>query len=165
MKEYLDFLTSKKQKLVDSGFEVKDLNVNLFPFQNHIVAKSLLKGKYAVFADCGLGKTLMQLEWAFRVMLHTNRPVLILAPLAVTGQTIQEGEKFDIPVIEYMPEMYSNYDLPPSIYITNYEQLDNVPADEFSGIVLDESSILKNFEGATRTLIIEMFAQTPYKLA
>lgn len=167
MKSYLEFLESKKQNISDVGFEIdpSELNVNMFPFQKDIISKGLRKGRYAVFADCGLGKTLMQLEWANQVTKRTNMPVLILAPLAVSGQTIGEGEKFGIDVIQFEPEMAMNSELPPQIFITNYEQLENVPADMFSGIVLDESSILKNFEGATRNLIIECFANTPYKLA
>lgn len=165
MNEYLKFLESKKQRIQDSGFKVDKLNSNLFPFQEYIVRKALKKGRYAIFADCGLGKTLMQLSWAHEVVKYTNKPVLILAPLAVSGQTIQEGRKFGIEVIELLPEMYAMHETPEGIYITNYEQLDNINTDDFAGVVLDESSILKNFEGATRELIIDCFKNTPYKLA
>jgi hypothetical protein len=165
MNDYLQFLESKKQRMIDSGFTVGELNTNLFPFQEYIVRKALKKGRYAIFADCGLGKTLMQLSWANEVVKHTDKPVLILAPLAVSGQTIQEGKKFGIEVIELLPEMYAMHETPSAIYITNYEQLDNINCDDFAGIVLDESSILKNFEGATKELIIESFKDTPYKLA
>jgi len=161
MTEYLQFLESKKQRINDSGFTVGELNTNLFPFQEYIVRKALKKGRYAIFADCGLGKTLMQLSWAEEVAEYTNKPVLILAPLAVSGQTIQEGKKFGIEVIELTNSIDVNK---PNIYITNYEQLDNVDTSLFSGIVLDESSILKNFEGATKELIIHLFKDTPYKL-
>jgi superfamily II DNA or RNA helicase len=86
--EYQEFLEKKKITHSDSGFECGELNINLFDFQRHIVKTALKKGKYAIFADCGLGKTLMQLEWARNVSKHTNKPVLILAPLAVSQQTI-----------------------------------------------------------------------------
>lgn len=130
----------------------------MFEFQKFIVTRALRAGKYAIFADCGLGKTLMQIEWARQVHKHTNKPVLILAPLAVTGQTIKEGAKFGIHVSKYD-------DTIKPIQISNYEQLENIDCSRFSGIVLDESSILKNFDGATKKIILEQFAKTPYKLA
>ena len=165
MKDYLQFLETKKKSITDSGFTTETLNPLLKDFQSHIVRIALKKGRYAIFADCGLGKTFMQLEWAYRVMMHTNKPVLILAPLAVSAQTIQEGTKFGIEVFEYLPEIYT-MDMPMGIYITNYEQIENISnVDDFVGIVLDESSILKNFEGATKELIIDTFKNTPYKLA
>lgn len=157
---YQEFIESKRKTHIYSGFNISehDLNEFMFPFQKFIVRRALNAGKYAIFADCGLGKTLMQLEWANRVSINTSKPVLILAPLAVSGQTISEGIKFGIPVIRY------NGSSAP-IQITNYEQLDNIDCSIFSGIVLDESSILKNFEGATKTKILESFKLTPYKLA
>ena len=164
---YEEFLKSKVKRHNQSGFEVPDswLNDSLFNFQKFIVKRALNAGKYAIFADCGLGKTFMQLEWAKCVSSHTNKPVLILAPLAVSGQTISEGKKFHIEVMRYHPEMYAMNDTPSGIYVTNYEQLDNINTDDFAGVVLDESSILKNFEGATKKLILECFKDTPYKLA
>jgi len=164
--EYLEFLKSKNKTTVESGFEIQDeyLNAKLFEFQKFIVKKAIKAGKYAIFADCGLGKTFMQLEWASLVATQTQMPVLILAPLAVVGQTIKQGEMFGIEVFEY------NFDATPclnepAIFITNYEQLENIDCSIFGGIALDESSILKNFEGATKELIIEKFLHTPYKLA
>lgn len=161
MNDYQIFLESKKKRINDAGFTVDetDLNPHLFDFQRHIVKTALRKGRYAIFADCGLGKTLMQLEWARHVVEHSGQPVLILCPLAVAGQTIQEGAKFGIEVNRY------ECMLRPAIYVLNYDQLENVNPDDFAGVVLDESSILKNFEGKTRTAIIEGFADTPYKLA
>ena len=156
MNDYTEFLKQKEKTIIKSGFEPKELNSNLFPFQEFIVRRALISGKYAIFADCGLGKTLMQLEWANQVSRHTNKPVLILAPLAVAGQTIKEGQKFGIEVNKYGSGM---------IQITNYEQLENIDCSQFSGVVLDESSILKNFSGVYRNLIIENFDKTPYKLA
>lgn len=163
--EYLEFLKKKIKRVQESGFETKTFNENLFPFQKFIVGRALKAGKYAIFADCGLGKTIMQLDWALRVSNHTDKPVLILAPLAVAGQTINEGKKFGIEVIKLLPEMYAMDKTPNGIYISNYEQLDNINTDDFSGIVLDESSILKNFEGAIKKNILEAFQDTPYKLA
>ena len=162
--EYKEFLESKQKRIIESGFEVNKLNNNLFPFQEFIVKRALKAGKYAIFADCGLGKTLMQLVWAYEVANYTNKPVLILAPLAVSGQTIKEGIKFGIDVYKYnindLPCINEN-----RIFISNYEQLENIDCSIFSGIVLDESSILKNFEGATKKLIIDNFKNIPYKLA
>jgi DNA modification methylase len=159
-KSYLEFLEKKQKNYILSGFQINEneLNTNLFPFQKFIVKRALKAGKYAIFADCGLGKTLMQLEWANQVSRYTNKPVLILAPLAVSGQTIKEGDKFNIKVTKYN----GSQDL---IQISNYEQLDNIDYSLFSGIVLDESSILKNFEGSIKKSIIDNFKNTPYKLA
>jgi DNA modification methylase len=156
---YEEFLKSKIKDRIESGFDIEQLNENLFPFQEFIVKRALSAGKYAIFADCGLGKTIMQLEWAHRVVEHTEKPVLILAPLAVSGQTISEGDKFSIRVEKF------NRQKDPGVYITNYEQLENIDCSIFSGIVLDESSILKNFEGKRRKLIIDNFKRTPFKLA
>lgn len=162
MQDYIEFLQSKIKRVYEVGFDVdpETLNKNLFDFQRYIVAKAVKMGKYAVFADCGLGKTLIQLEWARLVSEHTQSPVLILCPLAVAGQTIKEGEKFGIP-IERLKSDVSGV----GVYITNYDQLDNVNASQFSGVVLDESGILKNYEGSTKNLIIDFFQHTPYKLA
>jgi len=151
--DYKSFLRQKQKSIVHSGFEIteSELNSLLFPFQKFIVKRALKAGKYAVFADCGLGKTFMQLEWAFQVTNYTKGKVLILAPLAVVEQTIQEASHFNISL--------------DNIDVRNYEQLDNIDCSIYSGIVLDESSILKNFEGATKKLILDSFAKTPYKLA
>jgi DNA modification methylase len=151
--EYSEFLKAKQKSIIHSGFEIaeSELNPLLFPFQKFIIKRALKAGKYAIFADCGLGKTFMQLEWANQVSKKTNKPVLILAPLAVKGQTIKEMAHFNIP---------SDF-----IEVWNYEQLDNLDCNKYSGIVLDESSILKNFTGVYKNLIIEKFANTPFKLA
>lgn len=164
--EYTEFLQKKIKTLEHSGFErdVSELNHYLFPFQKNIVQKALKASKYAIFADCGLGKTLMQLEWAHQVSCETERPVLILCPLAVSGQTISEGNKFGIDVYRYdnnTPPCNNE----PDIFIINYEQLDNIDISVFAGVVLDESSILKSFTGVTKNLIIDKFKNTLYKLA
>jgi DNA modification methylase len=159
-KEYLEFLETKQKNHVYSGFDIdeSELNDMLFPFQKFCVKRALKAGKYAFFQDCGLGKTCQQLEWSKHVNKKTNKPVLILAPLAVSGQTIKEGKKFHIDVCKY-----DGSNAP--IQISNYEQLENIDTSIFGGIVLDESSILKNFEGATKKLILDLFKDTPYKLA
>jgi hypothetical protein len=148
---YEDFIEQKVSTVKESGFDATDLSNHLFEFQSFIVKRALKKGRYAIFADCGLGKTIMQLEWAVQVAKHTNSKVLILAPLAVTSQTEQEAVKF-------------GYDLS-MIDIYNYEKLHNIDPTIYAGIVLDESSILKNFEGKIKKQIIDSFSDTPYKLA
>lgn len=157
--DYQEFLLKKQKTIIKSGFDIDDLLLNpvLFEFQRFIVKRALKAGKYAIFADCGLGKTFMQLEWANQVSRHTNKPVLILAPLAVTGQTIKEASRFNINA--------GRIDSQSPIHVINYEQLQNLDCSIYSGVVLDESSILKNFEGATKSIILESFAKTPYKLA
>jgi DNA modification methylase len=159
--DYKEFLQSKQKRIAEAGFKVDESQLNsfLFDFQRHIVTKALKMGRYAIFADCGLGKTLMQLEWARNVSNHTNGAVLILTPLAVSGQTIKEGSKFGIRIERYSGQTAHG------LYVTNYEQLENINCSVFSGVVLDESSILKTFTGATKKLIIERFGRTPYKLA
>ena len=159
--KYEQFLMQKIVRFQACGFDVSEdsLNPALFDFQRYIVALALRKGRFAVFSECGTGKTLMELEWARQVVRHTGGAVLILAPLAVSGQTIAEGERFNIPVAKYTDQTESG------IYITNYEQIDNIDLSLFAGVVLDESSILKNFEGKLKERIITGFQDTPYKLA
>jgi hypothetical protein len=152
---YEDFLKSKEKNFISSGFNPESegitLNKNLFDFQEYIVNTALNKGRFAVFADCGLGKTLMQLSWADAVYQYTGKKVLVLAPLAVVEQTKDEALKFGV-----------NTD---SFDISNYEQLKNIDTSVYSGVVLDESSILKGRDGKLSSLIINTFKETPYKLA
>lgn len=159
--DYKQFLETKKRKINESGFDAVELNPLLFDFQKFIVNKALKAGKYAIFADCGLGKTFMQLEWAQQVVNHTGGSVLILCPLAVAGQTIKEGDRFGYCVSRNLQDAKNMA----GIYIANYEQLDNIDCSSFYGVVLDESSILKNFEGSYRNIIITEFAHTRFKLA
>lgn len=156
--QYNEFLARKNGLKKEQGFEPIHLNKNLFDFQREIVIKALRKARYAIFADCGLGKTIMQLEFADQVVKHTKKPVLILCPLAVASQTIDEGVKFGYLVEREIKDI-------PGIYITNYEQIENIDPSIYSGIILDESSILKNYEGSYKKLIIENFKYTEYKLA
>lgn len=161
--DYKTFLEKKRFILQSSGFEIdkNTLNPMLYDFQRDIVRWALAKGKAAIFADCGLGKTPMQAEWGYQIHKHTGGNVLLLAPLAVAEQTKREGEKFNIPV--NICECQA--DVKPGVNITNYEKLHNFVASEFVGIVLDESSILKHFDSKMRNLIIDNFNQTPYRLA
>lgn len=161
IEKYNEFLETKKTPKIVSGFQVEDADLNpiLFDFQKYCVKRALEVGKFALFEDCGLGKTIQQLEWADKVSKHTQGAVLILAPLAVISQTIEEAKKFGYSIREY------DEDCKRGIYITNYDNLENIDASLFSGVVLDESSILKNFAGKTRTALIEAFQNTPYKLA
>ena len=163
MQEYENFIFNKSTSIISSGFDIskKELNKNLYEFQKDIVRWALKKGKAAIFADCGLGKTIMQLEWANKVYEHTGKNVLILAPLAVSTQTKMEGKTFgiDVNICE------NQSDVVPGINITNYEKLDKFVANEFGGIVLDESSILKSFTGKIRNQIIENFSHCPFRLA
>ncbi len=155
---YQKFLEKKFLEAPPTGLsKIPNLSKNLFGFQRDIVAWALRLGRAAIFADCGMGKTLMQLEWA----RHIPGDVLILAPLAVAGQTVREGHKFGI-AVNYCRKQEDTKD---GINITNYEMLEHFDPEEFEGIVLDESSILKSFDGKTRTTIIDSFQQTPYRLA
>ena len=145
-----------------AGIDVEQsaLNPAMFEFQKHCVQKALHAGRFALFEDCGLGKTIQQLEWCDKISRSENQPVLILAPLAVTGQTIQEAVKFGYSIKRLDT---GNFNLEPVTYITNYDQLDNVDTGMFAGIALDESSIIKNFEGKMRNQIIDRFRGTPFK--
>jgi hypothetical protein len=158
---YEEFLASKQFVIAPSGFDCDNISPKLFPFQHDIVRWSLKKGKAAIFAGTGLGKTTMQLSWAKCVHEHSKGDVLILAPLAVTEQTKEEGLKFNVDV----NLCRTQNDVLPGVNITNYEMLDHFDTSYFAGIVLDESSILKAFTGKVRTQIIDSFRETPYRLA
>ena len=164
LEDYQNFIKSKAITVTAQGFDVdiNELNPMLFDFQKDIVRWALGKGKAAIFADCGDGKTAMQLEWAEQIRKRTGGKVIIIAPLAVSAQTKREGEKFGIEV----NICYSQSDTTENaVNITNYEKLDKFIASEFVAVVLDESSIIKSFSGKIRNQIIGMFGQTPYKLA
>jgi hypothetical protein len=160
MNEYLEFLENKKVVHQPTGFNANINTTELFPFQNYVVNEALFHGKYGIFSGTGTGKTRMQITWSSQVALHTNKPVLILAPLAVSGQTIKEGENINIEV-----NKLNTYPENGCIYIINYDQLENIEKyiPLFGGIALDEASILKNHEGAYRNKIIELFKFTQFK--
>ena len=158
---YEEFLKNKEIMDARSGFDPGPINPMLYDFQAAITRWALRRGRAAIFCDCGLGKTPMQLEWARHVSEHTGNAVLILAPLAVSNQTQREGVKFGI----HVNICESQDDVVNGINITNYEKLHKFDPGFFSGIVLDESSILKSYSGKFRNQIIESFSRTPYKLA
>ena len=162
--KYEDFIEQKAIASIHSDsiqVDRDDLNPMLYNFQRDIVRWALAKGRAAIFADCGLGKTAMQLVWSQVICDQRGGMVLILAPLAVATQTVAEGRKFGIRVTL----CESADDLLPGINITNYEKLEKFKGVSFIGVVLDESSILKSFTGKVRSMIIDFFSQTPFRLA
>lgn len=161
--DYQEFLKTKRITIEPSGFEVdeSDINPMLFDFQKDIVRWALRKGKAALFEDCGLGKTPQQLEWAKWVNTYSGKPVLILAPLAVSEQTAREGVKFGIPVT--VATSQDDIDKH-GINITNYEKLHLFKPGIWGGIVLDESSILKGYDGATKKALGLFARNIPYRL-
>lgn len=158
---YIEFLESKRMYQKPCGFEPENLNPYLFDFQKDIVAWACRKGRAAIFADCGMGKTIMQLSWAEQVYRYRGGAILIVAPLAVSAQTVREGRMFGIEVTKCR----TSDDLKDGINITNYEMLQHFEGIDFTAVVLDESSILKSYSGAIRNQIIDMFKFTPFKLA
>jgi len=158
--DYLDFIDKKTQAGSDEGFAPIDLPPALFDFQRSVVEWAVRKGRAAIFADTGLGKTLMQLVWAHNVVLHTNRPVLLLTPLAVGGQTVLEAAKFGIDARRSLDGKTGAV----CVWVTNYEKLHHFDPLDFAGVVCDESSILKSFDGSTRSAITEFMRKTPYRL-
>lgn len=160
--DYEVFVKNKRRSEVATGHAPGPLNEYLKPFQHAIVSWAIRRGRAAVFADTGLGKTIMQLSWASDVQSHTGGKVLILAPLAVSEQTIEEGSKFGIE-IKRVP---LGQDIPENgIWITNYERMDAIDFSELHGLVLDESSILKAHDGKTRQRIISLSQSVPYRLS
>lgn len=163
MLDYQTFLASKRTVAQTSGIDVPldAIHPQLFDFQKVLVQWALRNGRAALFTECGTGKSFMQLSWADFVHFHTNKDVLILAPLAVASQTISEGQKLGIKV--HSCRLQS--DVKPGINITNYEMLQHFDPSHFAGVVCDESSILKSYMGKTKRALVDAFAQTPYRLA
>ena len=160
LQEYREFVERKTHLSGNFGFKPTYVNPMAYDFQNALIEWSLEKGRAATFADCGLGKTLMQLSWAENVHRHTNKPVLILAPLSVSSQTVEEAAKFDI---EAHRSIDGKFPSGSNIVTTNYERLHYFCEDDFSGIVCDESSILKNADGATRSAITKAMRKVKYR--
>ena len=156
--QYEEFLKSKKMRFCGTGKPCTPdmVHTMLFSFQKDIVAWAVRRGRCSIFADTGLGKTLMQLEWA-RII---GGKTLIVAPLSVARQTVREGVKIGIEIVYARKQA----DAGPGITITNYEMVSHFDAAAFDAVVLDESSILKAFDGKTRSRLIEAFQQTPYRL-
>lgn len=163
VKTYADFINDKKMVPVISGHDVDadNLNANLFDFQRVITKWGVKRGRAAIFADTGLGKTIMQASWADEVVKHTGGDVLVFAPLCVAHQTVKGVADFDIG-INYCRDRDG---LKPGINITNYEMMEKFDMSEFAGVVLDESSIIKHRDGKTRNAMIEQCRPVPYRLS
>ena len=161
MSDYHSFIRCKHTAVSKSGFEPRNLSAGLFDYQNHCVEFAVRAGRSAMFLDTGLGKTFCQLEFAREVVEHTNQPVLVLTPLAVAAQTAREAAKFgcDAKVIRDDADVFNG------VNIINYDRIDKLDVSQFSGVILDESSILKNFSGRTRNQLVNAFRDTPYRLA
>ena len=157
--DYRDFLHSKQHEGADHGFEPSFMPDALFDFQQSLVTWAVRKGRGAMFADCGLGKTAMQLAWGQNMANETGKPTLVLTPLAVAAQTIREGEKFGIECARS-----SDGAIPSQITITNYERLHYFDSTKFGAVVCDESSILKSFDGQRRSEITDFMRKVPYRL-
>ena len=157
--DYADFLARKAQLTDTGGFAPVDLPEHLFGFQRALTEWAVMQGRGAIFADCGLGKTPMELAWAEQVHRHTGKPVLMLTPLAVGFQAVQEAQKFG----HDAGQSRSGQAVAP-ITVTNYEQLDKFKPDDFGGVVCDESSILKSFDGVTRAAVTEFMRRIQYRL-
>ncbi len=166
MTEYQSFIQRKHVRHESQGFDVPadELNANLYNWQSDIARFSLRKGRSALFADCGLGKTIMQLSWADAVVKHTGKPVLILCPIAVASQTCNEASRFEIdtPMINVRKDGQSGK---PSIQIVNYDAIHKLNLSIYGGVALDESSILKNFTGKIKQRLCSAFESFPFKLA
>lgn len=158
--DYHSFLDAKTHVGAEHGFDPVWMPDNLFDFQKALVEWATRKGRAAIFADCGLGKTAMQLTWAENVVRKTNGRVLILTPLAVAFQTVKEGEKFGIESHHRRDGLQST----DKIVVTNYERLHHFDPNDFAGVVCDESSILKNFDGETRKAVTDFMRKRPYRL-
>jgi len=159
---YDNYIASKAKDVRAVGFEAPlDLNPALFDWQKLLVRWAIKQGSCALFEECGLGKTLQQLEWARLVCGHTNQEVIIWCPLAVMPQTVREGEKFGIKV---HPCRENSDVVPGAVNIANYDRIEKFDCSRFAGVVLDESSILKSFNGVTRTKLSEAFGRTRFKL-
>lgn len=157
--EYLEFIEKKKHSIGNSGFEANFIPDMAFDFQKFIIEKAVKKGRIAIFADTGLGKTLIQLSIAKNIIQHTNKKVLILTPLAVAFQFILEAEKLGIDDIEYSKD--GNHTK--KIVLCNYERLHYFNSEDFVGVILDESSILKNFDGKIKSQVTAFVKKIPYR--
>lgn len=156
---YRDFLDAKRQKNTGHGFEPTYLPDHLFGFQRDLTAWAIRQGRGAIFADCGMGKTPMSLTWAENVHRRIGKPVLLLTPLAVGFQIVAEAEKFG-----HDAALSRNGKPAAPITVTNYEQAHKFNPADFAGVVCDESSILKSFDGTTRAIVTELMREMPYRL-
>ncbi len=159
MNEYLKFLEQKRHTIGNFGFDANFIPDIAFDFQKAIIEKAVRKGRIAIFADTGLGKTLIQLSIAKNIVNHTNKKVLILTPLAVAFQFIIEAGKLGIDDIEYSKDGIHSK----KIVICNYERLHYFNSSDFVGVILDESSILKNFDGKIKNQVTSFVKKIPYR--
>ena len=159
MSTYTDFLAAKAQANTGHGFEPTTDPAHLFDFQHELVQWAVRQGRGAIFADCGMGKTPMELAWAQNVHAHTGKPVLLLTPLAVGFQVVAEAEKFG-----HVAAQSRNGKPAAPITVTNYEQAHKFDPSDFGGVVCDESSAIKSFEGETRAVVTELMREMPYRL-
>lgn len=159
---YREFVARKAPAARPAGLaEVPALNPALFPFQRDVTAWALRRGRCAIFAGTGLGKTLMQLSWADAMREHAGGSVLILTPLAVAQQTVEEAARFDVEGVAYAPDHGA---ISSSIVVTNYDRMERFDFSAFAAVVLDESSIIKSYDGQTRRALMEACAGIPYRL-
>ena len=159
MNDYLKFIESKRHTSIKQGIDLVYDNPFLFDYQKHVLQYLVKKGRAACFLDTGLGKTLIELCVAQNYVQHTNKPVLIITPLAVAFQFIKEAEKFGLGKIEYSKDgTYSS-----DIVICNYERLGKFDSNDFDCVILDESSILKNAKGATRNMVTTFMKKVKYR--
>ena len=155
----MDFLESKTHSSIQKGFDPTYMPDCLFDFQKDLVNWAVKKGRGAILADCGLGKTLMELVWAKNIYQHTGKPILILAPLAVSYQFQDEAEKFGIGCAVSRDGKINH-----EIVVTNYQRLHYFDRDKFSGVVCDESGCIKHFKGVLQRQVTEFMKKTPYRL-
>ena len=161
---YSDFLAAKAKKAEQSSLHVEaaELSDSLHEWQARIVSWAITVGRAAIWADTGLGKTRMQVEWAYQIAYRTGRPAIIVAPLAVCAQTVREADRLGIEAV-YCRTPSDRHET--TIAVTNYERLSDFNPEEFSAVVIDESSILKQSNGKMRTALIEWASDVPYRLA
>lgn len=158
--DYGEFILRKSQLGGDHGFDPLWMPSCLFPFQASLTEWALRKGRGALFADCGTGKSLMELVFAENCVRKTNKPALILTPLAVAQQTVREGEKFGVDCKRVVDGAIGGS----RVYVTNYDRLHHLNADDFSAVICDESSILKNCDGETRKIVTRFMSKIQYRL-
>lgn len=157
--DYKEFLETKKHNSIDFGITTDFIHNDMFDFQKHVAEYAIKKGRCAIFLDTGLGKTIIELTIASNYVKHTNKPALIITPLAVSYQFLKEAEKFNIEDIEHTKDgKYSK-----KIILINYERLHYLDPSDFDCVILDESSILKNFDGATKNKITSFLKKIPYR--
>ena len=157
--KYEDFLQSKRHSIGDFGFDAMWIPSGAFDFQENIITKSVRKGRIGLFADTGLGKTLMQLSFAYNVVLKTNKKALIPTPLAVAFQFLKEAERVGIDDIDHTKDGKHSK----KIVVCNYERLHLFNPGDFQCVMLDESSILKNFQGKIRDQVVAFIKKVQYR--